>query len=281
MDLHSYYRLYPQLRKRAWQDCYEATELMRIFVARANPESSKFYGIDFPAGSLLILPRDLYESMNMHPLVYDQAMRRLIDEGDITVTEYNYNRIITLTHYPSNEVREQYIAPTQPEHSPTTPTQFSTDEVGAQYIAAAQPALTENDAPHSIMPHARTLLIASAPPAHLKKHTTTSHQPPHSNTLSQHYPEKQKNTFLPHAPPHGQRPCKKPHSSDICIKAGVNPLEYWKNFLSIQHPCPARPYPTAKAHIDIVGNNHPAPATKRPGPIGARPRKAYLEAITS
>ncbi len=56
MDIHTYYRLYPELRKRAWQRCYAATELMRIFVARANTEPSKFYGIDFPAGSLLILP---------------------------------------------------------------------------------------------------------------------------------------------------------------------------------------------------------------------------------
>ena len=233
MDIHTYYRLYPELRKRAWQRSYEATELMRIFVARANTEPSKFYGIDFPAGSLLILPRELYESLNMHPLAYDQAMRRLKDDGDITVTEYNYNRIITLTHYPTNELRAQYIAPAQPEHSPSATNQLPTDEVGTQYIAPAQPTLTENDtpqpnpvpsvltendAPHSIKPHARTRLIASAPPTHLKKHTTTSHQPQHSNTLSQHYPEKQKNTFLPHAPPHGQRPCKKPHSGDNFIR---------------------------------------------------------------
>ncbi len=62
-------------------------------------------------------------------------MRRLIDEGDITVTEYNYNRIITLTHYPTNELRAQYIAPAQPRTFPSATNQLPTDEVGTQYIA--------------------------------------------------------------------------------------------------------------------------------------------------
>ena len=171
MDIHTYYRLYPELRKRAWQRCYAATELMRIFVARANSEPSKIGGIDFPAGSLFILPSELYERIGMHPLVYDDAMRRLIDEGDITVTEYHYNRIITLTHYPTepehsspapnrltgNEVGAQYIAPAQaehsspvqPEHSSPIPNRLTANEVGAQYVA---PAHAEHPNNHAFAP---------------------------------------------------------------------------------------------------------------------------------
>ena len=168
MDIHTYYRLYPELRKRAWQRCYAATELMRIFVARANSEPSKIAGIDFPAGSLFILPSELYQRIGMHPLVYDDAMRRLIDEGDITVTEYHFNRIITLTHYPvpnrltGNEVGAQYIAPAQaehsspaqpehsspvqPEHSSPASNRLTANEVVEQYVAAAQAEHPKNHA---------------------------------------------------------------------------------------------------------------------------------------
>ena len=163
MDIHTYYRLYPELRKRAWQRCYAATELMRIFLARANSEPSVICGLDFPAGSLFILPSELYERIGMHPLVYDDAMRRLIDEGDITVTEYHFNRIITLTHYPTpnrltgNDVGAQYIAPAQPEHSSPAqaeqsspaPNRLTGNDVRAQYIA---PALAEHPKNHAFAP---------------------------------------------------------------------------------------------------------------------------------
>ena len=190
MDIHTYYRLYPELRKRHWQRCYAATELLRIFVARANTEPSKIGGIDFPAGSLIILPSDLYESIGMHPLVYDDAMRRLIDEGDITVTEYRYNRIITLTHYPSDEVEPQSITRAPSEHSPFSTNQLPSNDVGAQYIAPAQPALTENDAPQS-NPAQPAHSKKNTPDSHPKNHTAASPRPAHLKTF----------TPLPHAPP--------------------------------------------------------------------------------
>ena len=154
MDIHTYYRLYPELRKRAWQRCYAATELMRIFVARANSEPSKIGGIDFPAGSLFILPSELYERIGMHPLVYDDAMRRLLDEGDITVTEYHFNRIITLTHYPtepehSSPAQAEHSPPAQPEHSSLAPNLLTDHDVRAQYIAAAR---AEHPTNHAFAP---------------------------------------------------------------------------------------------------------------------------------
>ena len=138
MDIHTYYRLYPELRNRDWQRCGAAMELMRIFVAGANPEPSKIGGIDFPAGSLYILPQSLYERINMHPAVYFDAMRRLQYEGDITVTEYNYNRIITLTHYPAPHPKEEAPTPSAPpSHSSSAPNQLNSTEVGTRFIASA------------------------------------------------------------------------------------------------------------------------------------------------
>ena len=197
MDIHTYYRLYPELRKRHWQRCYAATELLRIFVARANPEPTKICGIDFPAGSLIILPSDLYESIGMHPLVYDDAMRRLIDDGDITVTEYHYNRIITLTHYPApshpapkilidNNVEAKHIAPVQPQRPEThTPVPHSPQPEPDTPIAPARP---EN--PVSSQPELSKWSVA------LDRHTDPS--PPEA----------------PHAAPRGQRPRPMPHSGD-------------------------------------------------------------------
>ena len=180
MDIHTYYRLYPELRKRAWQRCYAATELLRIFVARANSEPSKICGLDLPAGSLFILPSELYESIGMHPLVYDDAMRRLIDEGDITVTEYHFNRIITLTHYPTpnrltgNDVGAQYIAPAQAEQTSPTSNHLTGNEVGAQYIAPAQAEQT-SPAPNLLTGNeVGAQYIAPAPPEHPDNHTFAS-----------------------------------------------------------------------------------------------------------
>ena len=196
MDINTYYRLYPELRKRHWQRCYAATELLRTFVARANTEPSKICGIDFPAGSLIILPSDLYESIGMHPLVYDDAMRRLRDEGDITVTEYRYNRIITLTHYPSDEVEPQYIVMSSTKNkvlnsnalqqrsgaaihcSPTSMLKIRRlyiKLVTLQYIAPAQPAHSKKTTPDS---HPINHTAAYPGPAHLKTFNPLTHAPP-------------------------------------------------------------------------------------------------------
>ena len=196
MDINTYYRLYPELRNRHWQRCYAATELLRIFVARANTEPSKICGIDFPAGSLIILPSDLYESIGMHPLVYDDAMRRLIDEGDITVTEYHYNRIITLTHYPSDEVEPQDIVMSSTKNkvlnsnalqqrsraaiycSPTSMMKIRRlyiQLVTLQYIASAQPAHSKKTTPDA---HPKNHTAAYPGPAHLKTFNPLTHAPP-------------------------------------------------------------------------------------------------------
>ena len=187
MAPQEYYRLYPELRRREWYTSLPARTLMNHFIINACAEPVRAFDIDLPAGSRITFYSYLAEATCLDVWQVERAINKIIDEGDISLTPFGHNIIVTLTHFPAQtqpkeltgtEVGEQYIAPAQPEQtfttestvpesSPAQPKELTGTEVGEQYIAPAHPEQSKN---HSFATSSSAVL----PPR--KSHNSSLHR---------------------------------------------------------------------------------------------------------
>ena len=187
MDSQEYYRLYPELRRRDWYTSLPTRAVMNYIVRNAFAEPCRVFDIDLHAGSLITFYSYLAEATDLDFWRVKDALNQLIDEGDISLTPFGHNIIVTLTHFPAQtqpkeltgtEGGEQYIAAAQPEQtfttestvpesSPAQPKELNGTEVGAQYIAPAHPEQSKN---HSFATSSSALL----PPR--KSHNSSLHR---------------------------------------------------------------------------------------------------------
>ena len=187
MDSQEYYRLYPELRRRDWYTSLPTRAVMNYIVRNAFAEPCRVFDIDLHAGSLITFYSYLAEATDLDFWRVKDALNQLIDEGDISLTPFGHNIIVTLTHFPAQtqpkeltdtEGGEQYIAAAQPEQtfttestvpesSPAQPKELNGTEVGAQYIAPAHPEQSKN---HSFATSSSAVL----PPR--KSHNSSLHR---------------------------------------------------------------------------------------------------------
>ena len=202
MDSQEYYRLYPELRRRDWYTSLPTRAVMNYIVRNAFAEPCRVFDIDLHAGSLITFYSYLAEATDLNFWRVKDALNQLIDEGDISLTPFGHNIIVTLTHFPAQtqpkeltgtEGGEQYIAAAQPEQtfttestvpesSPAQPKELNGSEVGTQYIApthSEQTFTTESTVPESSPAQPKELnstevgaqYIAPAHPEQSKNHS--------------------------------------------------------------------------------------------------------------
>ena len=96
---------------------------MNYIVRNAFAEPCPCFSTSTSTRSLITFYSYLAEATDLDFWRVKDALNQLIDEGDISLTPFGHNIIVTLTHFPAqtqpkrinrHRRREQYIAPAQP-----------------------------------------------------------------------------------------------------------------------------------------------------------------------